>query len=143
MLGSTPELMPIRNMELTMGKFLPQRDPRRSGTEAVIGSKLKKELFGSRPALGQWIRIHDTRFRVIGVLAPLASDDLAGAPIPLTVAAGCPQGHVVRCEVTVAMPEGDVVLDPFMGSGTTAVAADSAQDGAADASADVKVDGGG
>jgi putative ABC transport system permease protein len=35
----------------------------------VIGYKLKKELFGNQSPLGQWIRIGERRFRVIGELA--------------------------------------------------------------------------
>jgi putative ABC transport system permease protein len=35
----------------------------------VIGQTVRKELFSDRPALGQWLRINDRRFRVIGVLA--------------------------------------------------------------------------
>jgi putative ABC transport system permease protein len=34
----------------------------------VIGSRLRQELFGSAPVLGQWLRAGDRRFRVIGVL---------------------------------------------------------------------------
>src|SRR4029077_15523556 len=36
---------------------------------AVIGAKLRAEIFGASPALGEWIRVGDHRFRVIGVLA--------------------------------------------------------------------------
>jgi putative ABC transport system permease protein len=35
---------------------------------AVIGSTLKQELFGNAPALGQWLKAGDRRFRVIGIL---------------------------------------------------------------------------
>ena len=34
----------------------------------VIGHKIRDELFGGQTALGQWIRIDDRRFRVIGVM---------------------------------------------------------------------------
>lgn len=67
-LGSTYDLLPVRQLELSLGKFLPAGDPNRGAAVAVLGSKLKKELFGNRKALGQWIRISDHRFRVIGIL---------------------------------------------------------------------------
>lgn len=67
-LGSTYDLLSVRQMELGMGKFLPAGDPHRGAAVAVLGSKLKKELFGNHKALGQWIRISDRRFRVIGIL---------------------------------------------------------------------------
>jgi len=35
----------------------------------VIGAKVASELFGSRPALGEWVRVGDRRFRVIGIMA--------------------------------------------------------------------------
>jgi putative ABC transport system permease protein len=67
-LGSTADLLPVRQLELGLGKFLPTGDPNRGSAVTVIGSKLKKELFGNSKALGQWIRISDRRFRVIGIL---------------------------------------------------------------------------
>ncbi len=69
-LGATAELLPVRNLELARGRFLPPGDPSRGSAIAIIGSKLKRELFGSRKALGKWLRIDDRRFRVIGILKP-------------------------------------------------------------------------
>ncbi len=68
-LGSTPELLTIRHWKIAQGRFLPSGDPRRASPVCVIGAKLRKELFGPKPALGQWLRIGDRRFRVIGILA--------------------------------------------------------------------------
>ncbi len=68
-LGSTAELMEIRRMEMSQGRFLPEGDPRHSQPVCVIGTKVAAELFGARTALGEWLRIGDRRFRVIGILA--------------------------------------------------------------------------
>jgi putative ABC transport system permease protein len=68
-LGSTAELMDIRHMEMAQGRFLPEGDPRHSQPVCVIGAKVASELFGSRPALGEWVRVGDRRFRVIGIMA--------------------------------------------------------------------------
>ena len=68
-LGSTADLMDIRHMEMAQGVFLPQGDPRHSQPVCVVGAKVASELFGSRPALGEWVRVGDRRFRVIGILA--------------------------------------------------------------------------
>ncbi len=68
-LGSTAELMDIRHMEIAQGSFLPQGDPRHSQPVCVVGAKMAGELFGSRTALGEWVRIGDRRFRVIGILS--------------------------------------------------------------------------
>ena len=67
-LGSTAELIDIRQMEMAQGSFLPEGDPRHSQPVCVIGATVASELFGARPALGEWLRVGDRRFRVIGVM---------------------------------------------------------------------------
>ncbi len=67
-LGSTHELLPVRQLEMRHGSFIPPGDPTRGSAVVVLGSKLKQELFTSKRAIGKWIRISDRRFRVIGIL---------------------------------------------------------------------------
>ncbi len=67
-IGSTAEFFPVRHIEIGQGRPLPAGDPERGSAVVVLGSKLKKELFGRKRALGQWVRIGDRRFRVIGIL---------------------------------------------------------------------------
>ena len=87
-LGSTSELYEIRHLALNQGSFLPPGEPTRAEAVCVIGQKGKKELFGNQPAIGQWLRIGDRRFRVIGVLSPGVSlgEDL-GEVVIIPVAA--------------------------------------------------------
>jgi len=68
-LGSTAELLPVRHMAIAQGAFLPAGDPRHAQPVCVLGAKVREEIFGAQPALGEWLRIGDRRFRVIGVLA--------------------------------------------------------------------------
>jgi putative ABC transport system permease protein len=68
-LGSTAALEQVRHLELAQGHFLPKTDPERGAPFCVIGPTVKQELFGNTPALGQWLRIGEYRFRVIGVIA--------------------------------------------------------------------------
>jgi putative ABC transport system permease protein len=68
-LGTTAEMLDIRHMETASGRFLPEGDWRHSQPVCVIGSLVASELFGTRSALGEWVRIGDRRFRVIGILA--------------------------------------------------------------------------
>jgi len=68
-LGSTAELLPVRHMALAQGVFLPPGDPHHAQPVCVIGATVREEIFGARPALGEWLRIGDRRFRVIGVMA--------------------------------------------------------------------------
>jgi len=46
-----------------------ESDIQRKASVAVIGSKVKKELFGEREALGKQIKIKDRNFRVVGIYA--------------------------------------------------------------------------
>ena len=69
LLGSTAELLPVRHLTLGSGLFLPPGDPRIASAVCVLGATLRQELFGPRPALGEWVRVGDRRHRVIGVLS--------------------------------------------------------------------------
>ncbi len=90
--GSTAEFIPLRNFELAQGKALPEEDWNRGSAVAVIGAKVREELFGSQPALGQLVRVGDRRLRVIGVLAPtgqglgMNTDELVIVPVALAQA---------------------------------------------------------
>jgi putative ABC transport system permease protein len=67
-LGSTADLLVIRHWNMAQGHFLPSGDIHRGTAVCVIGAKVKRELFGTRNALGEWVRIGQRRFRVIGVI---------------------------------------------------------------------------
>lgn len=67
-IGTTRDFLEVRHLTLGQGRFLPPGDPRRATPVTVIGAKVRRELFGAESALGDWIRIGDRRFRVIGVL---------------------------------------------------------------------------
>ncbi len=54
---------------VALGNFLPADDPENSRQFAVIGSKVRKALFGDGNPLGEFIRIGGARYRVIGVMA--------------------------------------------------------------------------
>jgi putative ABC transport system permease protein len=68
MLGSTSDLLPIRHWAMARGSFLPEAEFDRATPVAVIGATLRRELFGAEAALGQWLRVGERRFRVIGIL---------------------------------------------------------------------------
>ncbi|MDJ0739465.1 MAG: ABC transporter permease [Gammaproteobacteria bacterium] len=68
-IGATDEFFPIRHLTIGSGRALPDIDPERAVNVAVLGSGLRRELFGNRRALGEWVRINDRRFRVIGVIS--------------------------------------------------------------------------
>lgn len=86
-LGSSHELQTIQDMQLAEGTFLPPGDVRSPMPVVVIGATVRNELFGTQPALGEWIRIEDRRFRVIGVMQAQGTsmgfnrDDLVVIPV--------------------------------------------------------------
>jgi putative ABC transport system permease protein len=67
-LGSTADMLEVRRMEVAQGHFLPAGDPHHAQPVCVVGARVARELFGTQPALGEWLKIGDRRFRVIGVL---------------------------------------------------------------------------
>lgn len=68
-LGTTDALLHVQRLAMSRGKFLPAGDPNRAASVCVLGFELASELFGGRTAIGQWVRVGDRRFRVLGVLA--------------------------------------------------------------------------
>lgn len=68
--GATSDLPEVLKFDVRQGSFLPPGDPRRGSLVAVLGPKLKRELFDERNALGEFVRIADFRLRVVGVMAP-------------------------------------------------------------------------
>lgn len=68
-MGSTPALLSARQLSLANGQSLPATNPRVATAVCLLGETVWKELFANRNALGEWVRIGQNRFRVIGVLA--------------------------------------------------------------------------
>lgn len=85
--GSTSAMLEVRHMNIGLGRFLPPGDINDSTPVCVLGNQMRRELFGNDPAVGQWVRLGDRRFRVIGVLAPqgesmgMRTDELVIIPV--------------------------------------------------------------
>lgn len=90
--GTVAEYMQVRQMAMAQGRFLAAGDWHRGASEAVIGAKVRDEMFGNAPALGQLVRLGDRRFRIVGVLTPsgqglsLNTDELVFVPVSLAQA---------------------------------------------------------
>ena len=67
--GTGPAVPQVWQIPVTAGRFLPDDPPRAARAFAVLGSKVRTELFGGDNPLGQRIRIGSERYRVIGVMA--------------------------------------------------------------------------
>jgi putative ABC transport system permease protein len=64
--GIDPAAPEVFKLKMAAGRFLPDDPPRAARSFAVLGSKVREELFGSGQVLGERIRIGSERFRVIG-----------------------------------------------------------------------------
>jgi putative ABC transport system permease protein len=68
-LGVGSQAPRVWQFPVAQGRFLPQEDPRTARAFAVLGSKVKAELFGSANPLGRRVRIGGEQFRVVGVMS--------------------------------------------------------------------------
>lgn len=87
--GVTSDSPEMFNMYVRVGQFLPEGDWNSGSPVTVLGPKLKRELFGERNALGEYVRIAGRRFIVIGVMESQGQflgfdiDDSAYIPVAL------------------------------------------------------------
>jgi putative ABC transport system permease protein len=68
--GAGAQMPKAFSMAVQLGRFLPDDDPTAPRAFAVLGSKLRHELFAEENPLGRRISIGGSRYRVIGVMAP-------------------------------------------------------------------------
>ncbi|MFC6671587.1 ABC transporter permease [Marinobacterium aestuariivivens] len=66
--GTSSVFFAIRELEVLQGQPLPPMPLARAESVCVLGTDARRELFGQDRALGEWLRIGDRRFRVIGIL---------------------------------------------------------------------------
>ena len=92
--GIMPEYREIRNRQVSAGRWISQRDVDAVTPVAVVGWKLKSQLFGGEEAIGQQINIGGRRLTVVGVGAKfdmtfVDDDDMrketGGVYVPWTV----------------------------------------------------------
>ena len=67
--GVSDQYDELTNVRPRQGRFISWLDMRTAARVCVLGSELRRELFGTEDPLGQEIRIGDTRFRVVGMMA--------------------------------------------------------------------------
>jgi len=67
--GTSAEYVQIRAWPVQDGAMFTDADVRGAAKVAILGSKVKEQLFGDADAIGQVVRIKDIPFRVVGVLS--------------------------------------------------------------------------
>jgi putative ABC transport system permease protein len=77
------EVMPVG---LTEGRFFDAADEIHHAQVCVIGAGMRRDLFGTEPALGKDVKINDVWFEVVGVLAPdpTATSSVQGVTVSST-----------------------------------------------------------
>ncbi len=68
-IGTGAHMIEIQHWTMGSGRFLPDTDLEVAQPVCVLGSVVASELFDRSSPIGEWLRIGDTRCRVIGVLA--------------------------------------------------------------------------
>ncbi|MCD4694141.1 ABC transporter permease [bacterium] len=67
LMGTNASFINIDKTEIDKGRFYTEDENKSLAQVTVIGLKIKEELFGESDALGKWIKIADSKYRVIGV----------------------------------------------------------------------------
>jgi putative ABC transport system permease protein len=95
--GTTPQYAEVFDRRTAKGRYISDLDVERKRRVAVIGHFLAEDLFGSHEALGEWVRLGDHSFEVIGIGERVGNDmindgwsrrEMEGATIPLTTMQG-------------------------------------------------------
>lgn len=84
--GSSPYVVDVLDLGVQDGQFFVEEDVKQNASVAVIGTEVKKDLFGDSDAVGKKIKIKNITFRVVGVLKKKGSgsfipvDDMVFVP---------------------------------------------------------------
>jgi putative ABC transport system permease protein len=86
-IGVNGDFLAVRNFAIAQGRFINQVDVNRHNRVVVLGSQVAQNLFGKNDPIGQFIRVQNISFKVIGVMKSKGSlfdsnqDDKALFPI--------------------------------------------------------------
>ncbi|WP_317932164.1 ABC transporter permease [Halioxenophilus sp. WMMB6] len=111
-IGANHEAARAWQMAVAQGRFLPDDDPVAARAYAVIGAKLKQELFREQNPLGQLIRVGGNRYRVIGVME--SKGQMLGFDLDDVVY--IPTGRGLQLFDRESLMEVDVVFGPEISS---------------------------
>ncbi len=67
--GTSPGYLEVREVPVELGTNLPDIEASRAMAVCVIGRKIRREVFGDRNPLGERLRVGESLFRVVGVIA--------------------------------------------------------------------------
>jgi putative ABC transport system permease protein len=68
--GETPDYLGIKSWTVAEGASFSPEDVEQAAGKILLGETVRKQLFGSAPAVGRVVRAQKQLFEVVGVLAP-------------------------------------------------------------------------
>jgi putative ABC transport system permease protein len=80
-LGTTPQLVPVKNLRLDRGRFINESDLIELSNVIVLSQGAARRLFGFEDPLGQPVLLGESAFRVVGILRQQASGNEAAGQI--------------------------------------------------------------
>lgn len=80
--GVTPDYQQIAGLHVLEGRFFDQQDEDRGAAFCVLGAAARGNLFGSANPLGQYVKVNEQWFRVIGVVGAQLSSDTGVEGVP-------------------------------------------------------------
>ena len=80
--GVAPSYKSILNLQVASGRFFDEAETTAAAPVAVLGEAAAATLFGADDPVGQYVKVNDQWFRVIGVAGPqlTVQSDVAGIP---------------------------------------------------------------
>jgi putative ABC transport system permease protein len=70
--GTTPDYREVSRLDLAEGRFIDEHDVAQRARVCVIGSEVKRAAFFLEDPIGQYLKIGNEQFQVVGVLAERA-----------------------------------------------------------------------
>lgn len=91
LMGDYPQFLDILPLWVTEGRFINKKDIDERRKVAILGRRVKEDLFQEREAIGEYIKINDVPFKVVGIFDSKSSgeqarDDIQMVHIPGTTA---------------------------------------------------------
>jgi putative ABC transport system permease protein len=80
--GVSPEYQQVGGLHLVAGRFFDAEENTSAAPVCVLGEGAKASLFGPTEAVGQYVKVNDQWFHVIGVVGPQLSSQTEVAGIP-------------------------------------------------------------
>lgn len=73
-IGTTPSFLGVRELDISQGRFFSALDMKRNNQVSVIGARLAQQLFANHNPLGQYLKIKNLSFQIIGILEEKGSN---------------------------------------------------------------------